>query len=204
MLCCIPNAPATRRIKIDRYSIGNPINFRHIAHMGSSEISDNNVCNSFGLLDQQSLPVHLKLIDLPNLSGNNNTSVSCGPLTPSSLCVSSTVSFTFTTQSPMSTTIAKSTKRNSLLDHNSVLHEPCKTTHVVMRHSTHLSNLKPESPRLDLSLPLPPPPPPPPPVNPANLRSMLHHFFLLFDYKHQIIEELRLFLLVVNQSSHPL
>ncbi|CAH8452358.1 unnamed protein product [Schistosoma haematobium] len=137
MLCCIPNAPATRRIKIDRYSIGNPINFRHIAHMGSSEISDNNVCNSFGLLDQQSLPVHLKLIDLPNLSSNNNTSVSCGPLTPSSLCVSSTVSFTFTTQSPMSTTIAS-------------------------------------------------------------------HFFLLFDYKHQIIEELRLFLLVVNQSSHPL
>ncbi|VDP60624.1 unnamed protein product [Schistosoma mattheei] len=131
------------------------------------------VCNSFGLLDQQSLPVHLKLIDLPNLSSNNNTSVSCGPLTPSSLCVSSTVSFTFTTQSPVSTTIAKSTKRNSLLDPNSVLHEPCKTTHVVMRHSTHLSNLKPESPRLDLSLPLPPPPPPPPPVNPANLRSML-------------------------------
>lgn len=172
MLCCIPNSPAARRIKVDRYSIGNPINFRHIAHMGSSENSDNNVCNSFRL-DQQSLPVHLRLIDLPNLSSNNNTSASSGPLTPSSLCISPTVSLTFTTQSSMLTTITKSTKRNSLLDPNPVLHEPCKTTHVVMRHSTHLSNLKSESPRLDLSLPLPPPPPPPPPVNPGSLRSML-------------------------------
>lgn len=160
-------------VRLDILSIFSVFSVSYFTHLNIHFILSLKVCNSFGLLDQQSLPVHLKLIDLPNLSSNNNTSVSCGPLTPSSLCVSSTVSFTFTTQSPMSTAIAKSTKRNSLLDPNSVLHEPCKTTHVVMRHSTHLSNLKPESPRLDLSLPLPPPPPPPPPVNPANLRSML-------------------------------
>ncbi|CAH8449347.1 unnamed protein product [Schistosoma turkestanicum] len=172
MLCCISNAPETRRIKIDRYSIGNPINFRHVAHMGSSEVSEDSVCNAFGHLGHQSLPVHLKLIDLPNLSSNNNTPLLSDHEAPPSLCISSTVSPTFTTQSPVLATTSNSTKRISLLDPNSVLPESVKTSHVVMRHSTHLGNLKPESPCLDLSLPLPPPPPPP--INPISLRSILH------------------------------
>ncbi|KAK4472674.1 hypothetical protein MN116_003905 [Schistosoma mekongi] len=170
MLCCIPNAAAAKRVKIDRYSIGNPINFRHIAHMGSTGFSDDNVSNAFGLLDHQSLPVHLKLIDIPNLSSNNNASLSPGTLVPPSLCISPTVSLTFATQSA---TVSKSTRRSSLLNQNSTSSEPFKTPHIVTRHSTHLGNLKPESLCLDLSLPLPPPPPPPPPVNPTSLRSML-------------------------------
>uniref|UniRef100_B3GV01 CRIB domain-containing protein n=1 Tax=Schistosoma japonicum TaxID=6182 RepID=B3GV01_SCHJA len=170
MLCCIPNAATAKRVKIDRFSIGNPINFRHITHMGSTRFCDDNVSNAFDLIDHQSLPVHLKLVDIPNLSSNNCASLTPGTLVPKDLCIGPTVSHTFATQSA---SVSKSTRRNSLLDPNSTLSESFKTPHVVTRHSTHLGNLKPESLCLDLSLPLPPPPSPPPPINPISLRSML-------------------------------
>nr|CAH8829336.1 unnamed protein product [Trichobilharzia regenti] len=154
MFCCIPNNIETRRVKIDRYSIGNPIDFRHVAHMGTSALYEDNVSNALGLLDHQSLPVHLKLIDLPKLS-NNNTSLSSVP-------------FVATKQSPTSNE-TKPSKRNSFLNATSMSSTSHETGRNIMRHSTHLSNLSPSRPPcLDLSLPLPPPPPPPPPLKIHN------------------------------------
>ncbi|CAH8449981.1 unnamed protein product [Heterobilharzia americana] len=173
MFCCIPNVVSTRRVKIDRYSIGNPIDFRHVSHMGSSALYEDDVSSALGLLDHQSLPVHLKLIDLPKLS-NNNTSLSADTLVPSNICINSTISYSVTNPEPILSTATKSSKRNSFLNTTSVLPESTETGNNVMRHSAHLGGLKPSRvPSLDLSLPLPPPPPPPPPVNAVNLFSML-------------------------------
>ncbi|VDQ04986.1 unnamed protein product [Trichobilharzia regenti] len=125
-----------------------------------------------GLLDHQSLPVHLKLIDLPKLS-NNNTSLSSGSLGSSNVCINSTVPFVATKQSPTSNE-TKPSKRNSFLNATSMSSTSHETGRNIMRHSTHLSNLSPSRPPcLDLSLPLPPPPPPPPPVNATSLCSMI-------------------------------
>lgn len=74
--CCYEDQPQPkRRRRIDRTMIGEPMNFRHTAHVGSGDVST----SSSGLSDIQgqmsskgetehclsSVAIHLNVIDLP-------------------------------------------------------------------------------------------------------------------------------------------
>lgn len=79
--CCITEQPQPqkRRRRIDRTMIGEPMNFRHTAHVGSGDIglTPNSSTNSFSNIqgqmsskgevydDASPVTVHLNVIDLP-------------------------------------------------------------------------------------------------------------------------------------------
>lgn len=44
--CCVTRAAPTKRPRIDRTMIGSPTNFRHTAHVGSNDVSENTNCLS--------------------------------------------------------------------------------------------------------------------------------------------------------------
>ncbi|KAA3673776.1 uncharacterized protein DEA37_0001600 [Paragonimus westermani] len=76
-LCCFQPTPQVstfvpyscfpqRKTKIDRFSIGNPTDFRHIAHVGGSlGKSDSALTSLSSSFEECSFPVHLRLMDLP-------------------------------------------------------------------------------------------------------------------------------------------
>ena len=54
--CCIEGSEprnSVRRPRIDRSMIGNPTDFRHTAHIGSSDVYSGNGDNNFGILQTQ-------------------------------------------------------------------------------------------------------------------------------------------------------
>ncbi|XP_052786481.1 CDC42 small effector protein 2-like [Mya arenaria] len=74
--CCITEQPQPRRRRIDRSMIGEPTDFRHTAHVGSSDITSRGSSNSLSSLQGQmsskgnsvetsSNAIHLNVIDLP-------------------------------------------------------------------------------------------------------------------------------------------
>ncbi|KAF7241699.1 hypothetical protein EG68_10864 [Paragonimus skrjabini miyazakii] len=64
-LCCFQPTPQ-KKLKIDRFSIGNPTGFRHIAHVGGSVgKSDSALTSLSGSFEECSFPIHLRLMDLP-------------------------------------------------------------------------------------------------------------------------------------------
>ncbi|MFH4978560.1 hypothetical protein AB6A40_005269 [Gnathostoma spinigerum] len=71
--CCVSTQSDIARVRIDRSMIGRPTDFRHIGHMGASDLSQTcNVEAVSGLLqskgdDSHSLPVpsHLRANDIP-------------------------------------------------------------------------------------------------------------------------------------------
>ncbi|KAK2163055.1 hypothetical protein LSH36_86g01007 [Paralvinella palmiformis] len=42
--CCVTRAAPTKRPRIDRTMIGSPSNFRHTAHVGSNDVTENTNC----------------------------------------------------------------------------------------------------------------------------------------------------------------
>lgn len=174
MLCCIPNVVANKKVKIDRFAIGNPTGFRHIAHMGTTSVSK----NGFPLPDAcsgPSLPVHLDLIDLPQFVSprNEDRDFITSGFNPAENSYATNLTqpnaqFPHLVDSsrmlqhhlrPKSVNVAK--KDTSTGFFNEPRNENFDLKQKQNDRISSLSKYQKQSP-VDLSIPLPPPPPPPP------------------------------------------
>ncbi|VDL88898.1 unnamed protein product [Schistocephalus solidus] len=156
--CCMSNASSDHKSKIDHLSISAPTDFRHLAHIGCTDLQTN--MTSSALIDTFSSPtstapmVHLKLIDLSEAIASHHRQAS----RPGAADSSASLDFTATDGNGMATTTHHQPTARPPSS------PPAKPPRCTSASDAPLSsNRRHQHRRLNFgNAPLPPPPPPPP------------------------------------------